>query len=74
MNLLSNQRLRGQGEKSVDNLNWYQPLKKLQNNIVKKSATELLNPDFVGTQNNQLLNIYPQMGGFVPTYMYFNDN
>ncbi len=73
LNLLSNQRLRGQGEKPVDNLNWYQPLKKLQNNIVKKSATELLNPDFVGTQNNQLLKIYPQMGGFIPTYMYFND-
>ena len=33
----------------------------------------LLNPDFVGSQNNLLLEEYPKVGGFASTQFYFED-
>ena len=79
LNLPQNQRLWGQGDvqASPETSSFGQALgqikDKLQGNTLKNSTQNLLNPNFVGTQNNMLLGIYPNIGGVIPAQLYFEN-
>ena len=45
---------------------------KMRGNMLKNSTKNLLNPNFIGTENNWLLEAYPKTGGFFPTQYYFD--
>ena len=80
LNLPQNQRLWGQGDvqASPETSSFGQALgqikDKLQGNMLKNSTQNLLNPNFVGTQNNMLLGVYPNVGGVIPSQLYFENN
>ena len=80
LNLPQNQRLWGQGDvqASPETSSFGQTLgqikDKLQGNMLKNSTQNLLNPNFVGTQNNMLLGVYPNVGGVIPSQLYFENN
>ena len=80
LNLPQNQRLWGQGDvqASPETSSFGQTLgqikDKLQGNMLKNSTQNLLNPNFIGMQNNMLLGVYPNVGGVIPSQLYFENN
>ena len=72
LNLPQNQRLWGQRDvqASPETSSFGQTLgqikDKLQGNMLKNSTQNLLNPNFIGMQNNMLLGVYPNVGGVIP--------
>ena len=80
LNLPQNQRLWGQGDvqASPETSSFGQALgqikDKLQGNMLKNSTQNLLNPNFIGMQNNMLLGVYPNVGGVIPSQLYFENN